>query len=162
MRILRPRTSLRPATISLLVGAAAALLLLVIWWSLHAEEVVPPYQRALGDVEFEWKCAAGHVFYAPGHSLAADGLTAPKSCGSCGQPAYPIAYFTCPVHGRYEVAVRFAIREDRALEVSHVRLPGREWAPKAEGLRCPRCDRPLVYVNDPLGGAGAGKKKGGG
>jgi hypothetical protein len=145
-----------------MVGAAAALLLLLVWYLLRTEEVLETPQRTLNNVELKWKCAAGHVFYATGHSLDSGGLTAPKTCVSCGQPAYPFAPYTCPVHGPFEVAVQFAVDKDGALDVSQVRLPGRDWLPKAQGLRCPRCDRPLVYVDDPLEGVGAGKRRGGG
>ena len=162
VRIIRPRPSLRPATVSLLVGAAAALMLLLLWQLLRPEPMLIAPQRSMDSTELMWKCDAGHVFYAAGHAFGADGLTAAKTCVICGERAFPFGRYMCSVHGPVEVMVRFSLPPDGTVEVAQVRLPSRDWAPRDEGLRCPRCDRPLEYISDPLEGAGAGKRRGAG
>lgn len=150
VRIVKRRTTSRATTISLALAVAAALLLPVVWRLWQGEEAVRPHKRSLADAVLTLRCEKGHQFRAKGHTFGVDGFTDAKTCWRCGEPAYPFAQYVCPVHGAYEVTVRFAEGEDGVEIVSQIRLTGREWVSSEEGVRCPRCNRRLEYSKDPL------------
>lgn len=144
VRIVKPRTLPRTATVSLAVALGAAVCLLALWHFWQREEVVPPHQRILTEWETDWKCDDGHMFHAAGQ-------VEPRACWTCGKPAYPVASYKCPGHGAYEVTARFTLDDNGNPKVSHLRLPGRSWVSVEGGLRCPRCSRRLVYEGpDPM------------
>ncbi len=156
VRIIKHRTLSRPAVISLAVTGGAALCVLALWRFWQHEDVVRPRQRSLIEWETDWKCDSGHTFRAAGQ-------IEPRSCWTCGKPAYPVTHYECPVHGTYEVSARFTTGADGAPKVAFLRLRGGPWIAVEEGLRCPQCSSPLQYVgNDPLRALGMYKSTGGG
>lgn len=157
VRIVKRRAPPRAATISVAMAVAAAILLPVVWHLWRGEEPVPLLERSLANAELTWRCEAGHLFRAKGHAFGADGLTDARTCWRCGKPAYPSARYACPVHGAYDVTLRFAKGEDGFEVVSRIRLTGREWVFADEGVYCPRCNRRLEYSRDPLAGLARGR-----
>jgi len=146
--------------ISLTLAAAAAVLLPVVWRLWGSEETTIAHQRTLAEMELDWRCEEGHDFRGKGHTFGPDGLTSPRTCWKCGEPAYPVATYVCPVHGAYEVTVRFTIGDDGRPRVAQVRWAGRGWVTEEEGLRCPRCERRLEYSDDPFIGRNRNPKRG--
>lgn len=152
VRIVGRRTPPRAATWSLIAAAAAALLIPILWRIERKEEVVPPAQRTLADLEMQWRCETGHTFQASGHAFNEEGMTQPKACWTCGRPAYPVYPFYCPVHGAVEVAVMFTRDASGREQAARWRLPGRSWVKSMSDLRCRLCERPLEHRRDPLRG----------
>jgi hypothetical protein len=144
VRIVKRRVLPRAALLSLGLAAAAAGVAFAAWRWWRPAPTGPVYRRSIEDVELTWKCEAGHPFTFPGR------LTE-LPCTRCGQPAFPVTAYDCPEHGSFEVAVRFAIDASGNARVSHVRFQGGEWAPVADGPRCPKCGEQLVRkLTDPL------------
>ncbi|RME41567.1 MAG: hypothetical protein D6788_01005 [Planctomycetota bacterium] len=143
VRIKRQRIS--PTTAATLVVTLGAAGLIPLAWALwRGQPEPPPRQRTFREAEIPWHCENGHVFLAPGQEGA-------RTCWICGVKAYAVGRFACPVHGPYEVEVRFVNDPDGQPVIGQVRLPGQDWKPRDEGLVCPRCNRPLFYVPpDPL------------
>lgn len=131
----------RAAILGCILGALAAVSFPLLWYSRR------PFPAPVVTVEdtryWVWKCDAGHTFRA--------GFRKPTSpCLRCDKPAFPVGWYTCPVHGSFEAAAEFAKDEDGKMAISRVRLTGRRWVDEKE-LECPRCDRKLVYKGrDPL------------
>ncbi len=68
----------------------------------------------------------------------------------CGQTAFPVTDYECPVHGVYEVAVRFSEDADGVATPAQWRLPNGPWVDAEEDLHCQRCGKALVRLsNDP-------------
>ena len=68
----------------------------------------------------------------------------------CGQTAFPVTDYECPVHGVYKVDVRFADGTGGEATPAQWRLPGEQWVEAEEGLHCRRCGKALVRMaNDP-------------
>lgn len=133
----------RAATISLVVAVAAAAFLLVAWRIWHRDEPVAVIVRTIRDVELDWRCEGGHFFQSLGQ-------VNPRPCWMCGQTAFPVTDYECPVHGRYEVAVRFAEGEGGVATPAHWRLPDGPWVDAEEDLQCRRCGKALERMaNDP-------------
>jgi hypothetical protein len=156
VRIVKSRTLSRPALISLVVACAAVVATLALWRFWQPKDIVPPAQRTLGEWETDWKCDSGHSFHAAGQ-------TEPRSCWTCGKPAYPVAYYHCPTHGTYETNARFKADDEGRPKVAYLRLRGGSWVSVEQGLRCPRCGQLLRYGgHDPLRGLGNRETPGGG
>jgi hypothetical protein len=145
VRILRQRRLSREAAISLWLAGGAAVVVLGFWWfSATAEEVARPRVPTLADAELTWRCEVGHTFLA-------NGQPGGRVCLYCERMAYPVTEFRCPVHGPFQVTVRFADTADGSPRIAYLRLTGRDWVSVETGLHCPRCDRPLEHrPKDPL------------
>ncbi len=114
-----------------------------------------PPQRKLTEWETEWKCEAGHSFFAAGQ-------VEPRSCWTCGEAAYPLAIYRCEIDGAYEVSVRLSKNPAGRAVPTRWRLAGRGWVETEKALRCPRCGRRLLYSKDPLEAFQRRQKKRGG
>ena len=155
VRIVSPRSGSRAATVSIIVAGTSAILLLVVWRSWRSEDQVRPHQRALAEWETEWKCEAGHSFFAAGQ-------VDPRSCWTCDEPAYPLAIYRCEIDGAYQVSVMLSENGSGRAVPSRWLLAGRRWVEAEEALRCPRCGRRLLYSKDPLEGFQRRQERGGG
>jgi hypothetical protein len=113
----------------LALAFCAAVLVFLLWRFWRPEETLPVRQRSLSEVEFVYRCEKKHTFTAMGQ-------VEPRECPLCGQPAHPVVKYECPIHGEFDVAIRFG----DAGKVTHLRLPGRDWVTVEKGLRCPRCN----------------------
>jgi len=156
VRIVKSRRLSRPALISLLVAAGAVVATLALWRFWQHGDVVPPTQRTLGEWETEWKCDGGHSFRAAGQ-------IEPRSCWTCGKPAYSVAFYRCPTHGTYEVSARFKADDGGRPKIAYLRLRGGRWVAVEDGLRCPQCGQVLRYGgHDPLRALDSRETTGGG
>lgn len=143
VRIVTRRMPSRAATISLVVAVAAAVFLFVAWRIWQRDESVAVYVRTMRDVELDWRCEGGHFFQSQGQ-------VEPRPCWMCGQTAFPVTDYECPVHDVYEVAVRFTEDADGVATPVQWRLPDGHWVDAEEGLQCWRCGKDLVRLsNDP-------------
>ncbi len=126
--------------ISLGLACAAAVLLPVIWSVSRSDPLPPPRPPTLPDTELDWRCERGHVFLAAGQ-------VGRRLCSMCDQLASPMTYYACPVqtHGPFRVEVEFTPDDDLGTRVARLRLIGRQWFSVEEGVRCPQCDRLLIY-----------------
>jgi len=144
VRIVKKRTIPRAAYVSLAAAAAAAALLFTLWRALKSEDPPAPHIRLLDDVELEWRCADGHRFTAYGE-------TTPVACPTCGEDAYPVASFQCPVHGNFDVAFQFKQDAGGRAAPTAMKAPGGAWEPFSTRPHCPRCRRPMKRESvDPL------------
>ncbi len=151
VRIVKPKKTSRAAMITLIAAAAAALSFPLVWSLRQPEQVISPPRLIR---TWEWKCEGGHLFNA---EFQADS----RVCVQCGRTAYPVGWYTCHVHGSFEVMARFASDGEHGSKPTHLRLIGRKWVSENE-LFCPRCERPLVYKGkDPLERTRRGQKTGG-
>ena len=152
VRIVKRRRISRTAILSAVLGLLAAVSLPLLWFIGR-----PPPKREIPEMDsrdWVWKCDAGHTFRAGFRN-------ATSLCFRCDKPAYPIGWYTCPVHGSFEVAGKFERGADGKMSVTKVRLIGRSWVTQEE-LECPRCDRRLLYKGrDPLERTRRMKKQGG-
>jgi len=137
VRIVKRRLPSRGAIISLAIAVGASATALFAWRVFRPVPPAVPYIRTLSDVLLTYECQQGHRFTAPGQ-------VGPLACPICKAPAYPRMTFECPIHGKREVEVQFAISADGFEEVSQMRLPGGQWTSRGKGLRCPSCQSPLV------------------
>lgn len=131
----------RVTILSFVLGALAVVSFPLLWYTRRPP---PAPEVAVEDSRmWVWKCDAGHTFRA--------GFRKPTSpCLRCDKPAFPIGWYTCPVHGSFEVAAHLVRGDNGKMVVSKVRLTGRRWEDEQE-LECPRCDRKLAYKGrDPL------------
>ena len=135
VRIVKQRRATRTAAISLLIVAVPAMLLFVAWRFWQTDEEVPTFTRRLADVVLDWKCEGGHTFKARGQ-------VAPRKCPTCGRAAYAVGTYHCPIHGPFELSIRYAEDSAGVARPSEYRI-GRKWAPAADGAHCPRCGRNL-------------------
>ncbi|UCE61377.1 MAG: hypothetical protein JSU63_06440 [Phycisphaerales bacterium] len=136
VRIVKRQRLTRAAAVSLLAVAIPAGVLFLAWRFWQEDEALVINTRAITDVVVDWKCDSGHGFVAKGQSE-------PKRCPTCGRPAYPVGVYHCPVHGSFEVTVRYEKTEDGGSRPSHYRVGGREWVRVEKGVRCPRCKKEL-------------------
>jgi len=142
--------------ISLYMALATAATLFFVWRFWRDEEPPATYQRGLTDVFLDWRCEAGHSFRMLGQ-------VEPRLCPTCGKRAYPVVRFQCPVHGPFEVAVRYSVNEERVAHPSQFRVGAGEWVTGEAPLTCPRCQRPLGRVRkDPFEDPASGERKPGG
>lgn len=144
VRIVGSRSATRSALVSLSLAIVVALLVFSVWRVLREDDTRPTAPRTLEQLTLEWKCDQGHVFDAAGQ-------VGPRECWICDHEAYPISrQYACPVHGAHEVAVRFTIGDHGVPRPLELRLPELGWMPVEEGVPCPRCARPLVYMGRDL------------
>lgn len=156
VRIVQPRSSYRPATISFLVVGSAAIILLLVWRFWQGEAIEPAYQRRLSEIRLDWRCDAGHEFRAAGQ-------VGTHPCTKCEAPAYPVDTYECKVHGPRKVAVKLKLHADGLPHPSEFRVVGERWEPAEGGAHCPRCGRMLSRVRkDPFTATMKGRKKSGG
>jgi hypothetical protein len=129
----------------LFVATCAVLITLAFWRMFGPSEPPRPSQRTSGEVSFTWKCRAGHRFHV-------EGQIGPRHCIQCGEPADIVDTMTCPTHGDFEVALQFRERHGEPGYEAWVRLAGEgEFVRVGDGLRCPKCSRPLKrFPRDPL------------
>ena len=147
VRIREPRALSPTAKLSLMLAFGAAVLVFVLLRFWQPDEIVVPSKRGLEDVEFVYKCERNHTF----REFAQAG---PRTCPTCGQPAYPLSEYeySCETHGRFEVMFLFGVGADGKLKTTHRRLPGRDWVAVDKPLSCPRCNRVLKRLPEvPLG-----------
>ena len=154
VRIVKRKRLSRAAVLSFLLGLLVAVSFPLLWYIRRPPPKPDVPRQATRDCE--WKCDDGHSFRAGFRSVT-------TLCMTCGKPAYPVGWYTCPVHGSFEVAAQFERGEDGKMTTVKVRLIGRRWVTEEE-LVCPRrCDRRLVYKGrDPLETAKRAKKRGNG
>jgi hypothetical protein len=150
VRIVGHKTPSRAAMWSLIGAVGAALLIPVFWRFGRGQGVEPPPQRGMVAMDMDWRCESGHTFAAQGHTVEADGTTAPKPCSKCGKPSYPVFALFCPYHGAVDVSVRFTENEAGRVKPVAWRLSGKPWLDSVEKLRCVQCKRALQYRKDPL------------
>lgn len=153
VRIVKRRQVFSATTISLALAVGAAVVLPILWRMWRADDTSISEGRTFTEWETQWKCEAGHYLFAAGQYE-------PRSCWKCGEPAYPVSTYVCPVHDAFEVNVVFTPGEDGQPVVSRIRLVGRDWFSAEEGVRCPRCGRQLEYSDDPLLGVKRRLKRG--
>ncbi len=140
VRIIKPRRVSRAALLSFSFAVVAALSFPLIWKISHSE---PPEESIPALPDREWKCDGGHIFHA------SIGVT-PRDCPECNRPSFLAAWYTCSIHGSFEITARITETEGGEIRPSHFRLTGRKWVTESK-LVCPQCDRPLVYKGrDPL------------
>ena len=141
VRIVKRKRLSRAAALSFFLGLVAAVSFPLLWYIRrppHKPEVPRQVSR-----NWMWKCDAGHTFRAGFRS-------ATSLCQMCDKSAYPVGWYTCRVHGSFEVAAKFERGEDGKMTPTQVRLIGRRWVTQGE-LKCPRCERRLLYKGrDPL------------
>lgn len=124
----------------------------VVWVLTREQGSEPSRGRSLTDTTLQWRCDAGHSFPAAGQ-------IGPRVCWECDRPAFPVATYSCPMHGPYAAYVRFAKGNDGEPYVAQVKLQGGGWVLQ-ESLSCPKCGKALRYTpKDPLE---AGKRRRGG
>lgn len=120
------------------------MIVLIAWrvWRGDSESPLSPVHRFKPLVTYV--CPRRHAFTLP--------LTIePPRCPTCGQLAYPRAEYRCEMHGTFEVSVRHAVGPDGKIRASELKLPGKDWVPIEEPLKCPRCKRELIRRHrDPL------------
>lgn len=136
-----------------MVAVTVAVLLPLAWFYFRGETDSHLRSRTLEQAEISWRCERDHLFMAAGQ----DGS---RICWICGAIAYPVGNYICEVHGAYEVAVQFVTDDAGITTVKQVRVPKGTWLSPQEGLRCPRCARPLTYPNpDPMNSLLGGSRK---
>lgn len=144
VRIVQPRGSSPAAQLGLALMVGAILSLPFVWRWVRADGAIVAHQRAVEEMMMGWQCEAGHSFRAAGGAGA-------RECWTCQRDAYPVARYTCTVHGDQTVFVRFATDEVGNVRASEIRMTGTEWVPIGDGLICPKCSRKLEYLPpDPL------------
>jgi hypothetical protein len=155
VRIVGPRRISRNSAITLVLVCLAALAIPAGWRLSRSDEPLRALQRRLEEVELEWKCPLGHVFYAAGQ-------VEPRRCWECDRESYPVTHFACAVHGPVEVLIKYRRTSEGAAEVWQLRpWSGGVWVAAADGVNCPRCGRRLAYrPNDPLEAKRSGKRGG--
>lgn len=144
VRIVKQRNVSRAAIISLAIATGAAVLFLAIWRIMQSGEELSVHIREIREYDMDWRCEGGHSFHSAGRKDS-------RPCWICGQPAFPVAHYKCPIHGTFEVAFRFYEDEQGIIKPSKIRVGSGEWLEFDEGLKCPRCRRDLMRDNiDPL------------
>lgn len=141
VRIVKPTRISHAVVLSFLLGLLVVVSFPLLWYIRRTppEAVSTPQETR----DWVWKCDAGHTFRAAFRRVT-------SHCLRCDKPAYPIGWYTCPVHGLFEVAALFEADDEGKMTAAKVRLTGRRWVTEEE-LECPRCDRRLVYKGrDPL------------
>ena len=121
------------------VAGSAALLLIIFRVLVRTDDRPKPFERTITDVELVWRCDTGHEFHAAGQVEA-------RACWTCGRSAYPVTRYECPVHGEFEVSVKFKQSQAGVAEPSELRLAPRDWVPADKPLECPRCRRAMTRV----------------
>lgn len=153
VRIVKRRRISRGALVTFILGAAAAVSFPLLWYVRRPPVPIESVREPVAP-ECEWKCNGGHTFRAPFRMDS-------SVCSRCDRRAFPVGWYTCGVHGSFEVAAQFIRREDGRVVVSRLRMTGRKWVTEDE-LACPHCDRPLLYKGrDPLERASRNQKPGG-
>ncbi len=156
VRIVKRRRLSRTARLSLVMAMSAAAVAFAAWRWWRPEPTVPVYRRTINDVEFSWRCEAGHPFTAPGQ-------VNDRPCKECDRPAHVVTSYACERHGAVEVAVRFNSGADGVPRASQFRVGRGDWFPATDPVPCPHCQMPMARVQtDPLDALNRGKKKIGG
>jgi hypothetical protein len=139
----------------LLIVVVPAVLLFVAWRFWRKDEQVPAFARGLPDVVLDWKCATGHAFKARGQ-------VEPRKCPTCKRTAYAVGTYQCPVHGEFELSIRYAEDATGVARPWKYRIRKRKWVPAANGAHCPKCERKLERkVKDPFSRKPQGRQRGG-
>lgn len=144
VRIVERRRISRAGAISLIVAASAALVVIAVWRFWQAGEVTHAYIRTIEEQVLDWRCERGHTFRDPGREE-------PRSCPTCGKPAYPVRELLCPTHGTFTVYYRYTKNAQGRIVPSEARVGDGEWVFIKDGIHCPKCGKELVKtLEDPL------------
>lgn len=130
---------------SLVLAFGVAALGFLLWQFWQQDEIVDVGLPPITTFEYVYKCKRNHTF-------CDFPQVGPRRCPICGQPTWPRSpsKHECETHGRFEVELKAGVGTDGELHWTHHRLPGREWVPVGERLRCPRCNEELRPAFDPL------------
>ncbi len=137
IRVIKQGRDNRVAIVSFGVVISTAVILFMVYRVIHTDESEVPSPRDLREITIKWKCEQGHLFHA-------GGAPGSRKCIHCGAESFAINTYYCSEHGAFEVQVN--LHEDWSSTnygARDIRFEHGEWVSLQEGLKCPRCGRPL-------------------